>query len=414
MINTKLKHNIFTYQFQKEIERGWSKHEYIDLLIKCSDENIKYVSVEDVEKRIGPRKTEEQMLNIVDTTKIPPYWKSKNHYDPDAANFFKDTILTVEEKIDGSQFSFGHLPNMYGRYNLVAKSKNANLDTTHPMNDMFAPAIKHILSKQWYNIIPKDVVLRAEALSSVKHNRITYGRTPLGHCVVFGAEDLTTGRQVPEHVWRTIASELGLETVMRFVSINTKDLTYQQIIDSVLKYMECTSALGNSKIEGVVLKRERDHILTQDGVPIFVKVVSEAFREIQSVPKQKAEQNDIIGEIVDMVKLDAVYFKAIQHMQESTGLTYTNSDIGPLINQIKKEVVEDLKEPAKDLLWQWAEKQVLTGCVTPFAKFYQNYLSTIKKEEVIDAVVIERSETTKKGTGTVETPSQDGVAADHN
>lgn len=330
--------------------------------------------------------------------RVPSYWKSKNFYDPDLKDFFVNTILAVEEKIDGSQFSFGFLPNKYGAYVLRVTSRNKEL-ATYNVDSMFAKAVNHLTATKYRDILPKDVVFRAEAVCTCKHNKIHYSRTPLGFCVVYGAENLKTGATVPRTVWQLVANELGLEPVRAFPTVGTNGKTLSDVIDEVKQYLEDESQLGGSKVEGVVLKRHENHILTPDGVPMFAKVVSDSFREIAKPRKLKGlvTEDKIIKEILDLVNKDMVYSKAVQHLTEAGQLSHSNSDIGPLINEIKRDISEDIKEPAKALLWEWARNQVVTGVVEGFAKWYIKKLSGGITSEDVDAG---NAGLVGKGTGT--------------
>lgn len=346
--------------------------------------------------------------------KVPSYWKSKNFYDPDLKGFFEETTLTVEEKIDGSQFSFGFLPNKWGTYVLRMTSKNKEVEIWQP-EGLFKNVVEYLKTKDYRQILPKDIVFRGEAVCSPRHNKLHYSRTPFGYCVVYGAENLRTATEVPRTVWQLVALEMGMEPVRQFPSLQTHGKALSDVINEVKGYLEDESMLGGPKVEGIVLKRTKNHINTQDGVPMFAKVVSDSFREIAKPKKTKGIVSDagVIKEILDLVNKDMVYSKAVQHLREEGILAYSNSDIGPLINEIKRDIAEDLKEPAKSILWEWAKNTVTTGIIDGFAQWYIKKLKGDAANEDVDA---SNAGTIGEGTDSgmqseqPSTPSEDPIA----
>jgi len=198
--------------------------------------------------------------------------------------------------------------------------------------------------------------------------------------VIYGAENLLTGSPVPEHVWRLLAKELKIETVKQFGYLDTTNKSMLEIIEATQTWLKTISQLGKSTVEGVVLKRMKDQILTQDGVPMFAKVVSDSFREIKCPEKNPKPITDIIATLVALVDQDKIYMKAVEHLRDENKIEFKSSDIGILINEVKRDLLEDMATPAKELLWQWAKDQVTKGAVMGFAKWYQNYLIEKLKE----------------------------------
>lgn len=322
--------------------------------------------------------------------KVPSYWKSKNYYDPDLTkkDYFKDTTLVVEEKIDGSQFSFGYCSNIYGAFRMVFRSKNVALQYGAADN-MFGDAIRYLYGRNAPAILPKNVVFRCEYVRNKKHNKLTYDRIPSGCLVMFGAEDLATGKGVGREVWSLIAREMGIDVVHEYGTINTRGKSFDEVIKEASVHLGKQSMLGGSMIEGVVLKRVSDYIVDQDGTPIYAKIVGDEFREIARIPKKTRKcdtQEVIIQHLIDMVQKDAIYSKAVQHLLEDGKLEGSNKDIGPLIVEVQRDIATDMEEPAKTVLWEWAKDQVVRGCVKGFATWYQARLKRLASDENVDAV----------------------------
>ena len=116
--------------------------------------------------------------------------------------------VTVQEKIDGSQFSFGFFPGGDAEP-LRARSKGAQLNVLAP-EKMFARAVEVIralpLHEGW--------TYRGEYLAKPKHNALAYDRVPAGHIILF---DINVGHEdyLPYDAVREEAERLGLEAVPR-------------------------------------------------------------------------------------------------------------------------------------------------------------------------------------------------------
>lgn len=329
------------------------------------------------------------MVDTLRMESLPSYWKSKNHFDPDLVRlgFFDNTVLTAEEKIDGSQFSFGKVSDQYGGHKMMWRSKNCDIKYDKSADQRFFQAIQGLYANNVYSICPTNVVFRCELVTSKRHNKLTYNRVPNGFLVVFGAENLATGRSVPRYIWTAIAKQLGLDVVDLLGYIDTKDKSAADVINKASEWLGKESMLGGAAIEGVVLKRETNWILNQDGNPIYCKIVANEFREMMRVKettKGVKNEDDIIGRIVSMIQTDAVYSKAVQHLMDDGKITNTVKDIGPLISEIQKDLGEEVAPMAKEVLWEWARHQVVRGVVTPFALWYKKRLARISASEDVD------------------------------
>lgn len=329
------------------------------------------------------------MVDNVRTESLPSYWKSKNHFDPDLVKlgFFHDTMLTAEEKIDGSQFSFGKVTDKYGGTRMMWRSKNCDIQYDTKSDPRFHQAIQNLYANNVFAVAPLNVVFRCELVSTKRHNKLTYNRVPSGFLVVFGAENIATGRSVPRYIWTAVAEQLKLESVRLLGYIDTKEKTATEVINTASGWLNMESMLGGAAIEGVVLKRETNWVLNQDGNPIYCKIVANEFREMMRVKettKGVRGTEDIIGRIVSMIQTDAVYSKAVQHLMDDGKLTNTVKDIGPLISEIQKDLSEEVSPMAKEVLWEWARHQVVRGVVTPFALWYKKRLARISASEDVD------------------------------
>lgn len=172
------------------------------------------------------------------------------------------TEVLIEEKIDGSQFSFKRTSET----DYIAKSKGAILggDT----QALFKPAMETMV-----RLLPELKIgwtYRGEAICRPKHNTLQYGRTPAGGVILFDVDDGLENYLSREEK-EAEAARLGLEIVpILFRGVVESFETFKSLLDR-------DSYLGGCRIEGFVVKNY--NLFTQDKKVKMGKFVSEAFKE---------------------------------------------------------------------------------------------------------------------------------------
>ena len=172
-----------------------------------------------------------------------------------------DGPVLVQEKVDGSQISFGVLDGK-----LSMRSKGVPLDLEQP-NSMFALGVEAV--KRVQHLLVDGWVYRGEYLSKPKHNTLAYDRVPSNHIALFDIEILSLGPQnfALSATVEAEAERLGFEAAPvlhdGFIG-TTNDL--RAMLDRV-------SCLGGAKIEGVVVKNYAK--FTDDHKVMMGKLVSD-------------------------------------------------------------------------------------------------------------------------------------------
>ena len=264
---------------------------------------------------------------------------------------FEDPV-TVEEKIDGSQFSFG-------RFNGELRCKSRNCELVPTDAGMFQAGVDAVskldLRDGW--------TYRGEYLRVPKHNTIRYGRVPAHHVVLF---DIGVGREsyAPQDVKREEAARLGLETVPLLASGVISGLS------TLSSLLEGESVLGGP-IEGVVVKNYGR--FAPDGHVMMGKLVSERFKESHSVEWKAANPSpsDIVQRIVEAYRTEARWEKSVGFLRDAGLLANEPKDIGLLIPRIKQDVVEECEAEMRDALWRWARDKILRGVTHGAAEWYK-------------------------------------------
>jgi hypothetical protein len=261
--------------------------------------------------------------------------------------------VNVEEKIDGSQFSFGIAEDG----EIKVRSKGAQMIPDAP-EKMFTAAVATV--KELAPVLHPGWTYRGEFLAKPKHNTLAYNRIPRRHVLLF---DINPGEEAYLSYCEKAAEadRIGLECVPLIYSGMMADLA------AFRAFLDRESVLGGQKIEGVVVKPAAYDLYAQDKKVLMGKFVSEAFKEIHGGEWRKA--NPTITDIIDQIAMDlktpARWNKAIQHLAEAGKIEGSSRDIGALIKEvpadIEKECVDEIKERLYRFAWPHIRRKVTAG-----------------------------------------------------
>jgi len=277
------------------------------------------------------------------------------------ADLFTVDVI-VEEKVDGSQFSFG----VDEKGEIHVRSKGAVMFADSP-EKMFTRAVATV--KEIASTLTPGWTYRAEYLQKPKHNVLAYGRVPEKHLIVFdiatGLESYLTYSEKAEE-----AKRIGLEVVPLLASGRVATA------GEVLGFLERESILGGQKIEGVVIKTVGHCLLGIDKKPLIGKFVSEAFKEIHA-GEWRAEnptRADVLDVMANKYRTPARWNKAVMHLREAGAVTGSPKDIGPLLNEVKLDIQAECEEEIKEALFRWAWPTIQRRVIAGFPEWYKQEL----------------------------------------
>lgn len=247
--------------------------------------------------------------------------------------------VLVEEKVDGSQISFGKI---HGELHI--RSKGAVIYPDSP-EGMFAKAVETIKSLN----LQDGWVYRGEYLQKPKHNALAYDRVPRGHIVLFDVQYHGYQDQAyfAAEYKKQEAERLGLEAVPSFYYGTIESL------EQLLGFLDTVSFLGGQKIEGVVVKNY--NLYTVEKKIALGKFVSEAFKEVHAHDWKQSNpaQSDVLLQLVAHYKTPARWNKAVQHLTERGELQEAPQDIGPLLKEVSVDVLKECEDEIKDHLFKY-------------------------------------------------------------
>lgn len=278
---------------------------------------------------------------------------------------FDDPVI-VEEKIDGSQFSFQLADCGDGTMELLCRSKGKQLILDAP-EKMFSRAVEAVVAIENTCYLHQDWIYRCEYLEKPKHNVLAYDRTPDKHLIGF---DICTGLEtyLPYAEKKAEFERIGLECV---------PLLYEGKVSGIEQFtdfLEQASILGGSKIEGVVVKNYK--LFTQEKKVAIGKYVSEKFKEVAGGEWRKANpaDADITSLLIAAYRTPARWQKAVQHMKERGELEWSPRDIGNLIREIQADTKKECEDEIKDALFKHFWPKIQRGIIAGAPEWFKEQL----------------------------------------
>ena len=266
------------------------------------------------------------------------------------------TPVVVEEKVDGSQFSFYKDRNT-GTVHCFSKNVEINLE--YPQS-LFKPAVEFVLSIQ--ALLTPGYIYRGECISKEKHNVIKYSRTPRTFIVGFDIDKKYEDYLSPEEKLEEF-NRLGIEVV---------PVLYSGVVSNVEeleRLLDKESFLGGSLVEGVVIKNY--NLFGADKKILVAKIVSDKFKE---VAKQVWSQSNIVKELGTALRTEARWQKAVIHLKERGLLEGSPRDIPRIIDEVladvRKEEYENICEALFNHYWKDISREIIKG----IPEWYKNQL----------------------------------------
>lgn len=288
---------------------------------------------------------------------------------PYLAELFLEECL-VEEKIDGSQFSFGIIDG-----ELVMRSKGAQIFP--PVEDkLFKAAAEYIQAIK--DRLEPGVCYRGEVLWREKHNEIEYGRIPKHSLILF---DIDAGEQnyLSAEDKAIRAEALDLEIVPSLFRGKIDSIETLRGLLATISFL--SEGEVRPKVEGIVIKNYKRFGI--DKKTLMGKWVREEFKETQKVSWRAGNPTtgDVIEALGKKYRSEVRWKKAIYHLRDSGSLMNSPQDIGVLIKEIQRDVEAEEATAIKDALFLYAMPKIRRISAAGFPEWYKEYLAESMFEE---------------------------------
>jgi hypothetical protein len=285
-----------------------------------------------------------------------------------------DGPVVIQEKIDGSQFSFGVLNGV-----LCCRSKGQQIVLEAP--GMFAAAISTARRLHAEGKLLEGRIYRCEYLSKPKHNALAYSRVPRGNLVLFDVERQGIGEFLPMDLLPASAELLGVEPVPVLFE-GPFDLSMH-----VSAYLDRESCLGGSKIEGVVIKNYNQ--FGEDKKIVVGKLVSEAFKEVHRHEWKKSNpgQSEIVQQIIADYRTSPRWQKAVQRLRDEGKIRGEPEDIGLLIREIQLDTIDECEAEIAERLFEHFWPKIARGIISGFPEWYKGKLADLEEAALVDRIL---------------------------
>ena len=235
---------------------------------------------------------------------------------------------------------------------------------------MFQKAIDYVvyIQEKIKNNFPPETFFYTEFLSIPKHNVLNYKRIPKNHLILFAAYFRGTGFVDYQKI-KELSEMLDIEAVPLLFEGEIKN------VEEVHHLLDRESALGGEKIEGIVVKNYAQTVFVADQVfPSLGKFVREQFKERHKTEWGEKEGKGKWQTFLESFRTDARFRKAVQHLTEKGELLFTPADIGKLLAELKKDLIEEEKETIKDELYKFFVDEILRKATAGFPEWYKEQL----------------------------------------
>lgn len=272
------------------------------------------------------------------------------------AELFIGDVL-VEEKVDGSQFSFSRVN---GEILLRSRGTKVYPETA----GMFSLAVTAV--EELKDLLHEGWVYRAEYLMKPKHNVLAYERVPKLNLMLF---DINTGEEcyLSRSEKEIEAARIGMEItpVMYFGPVSKSEDIYA--------FLEQRSVLGGN-VEGVVIKNYAR--FGMDKKVLMGKFVSEDFKETHSKEWKASNPtiSDVVERIIATLRSEVRWEKSVQRLRDAGKLEHSPRDIGFLIKEVQSDIKAEEIEFISQKLTEFALPRVLRASTCGLPEWYKRTL----------------------------------------
>jgi hypothetical protein len=293
---------------------------------------------------------------------LPGYAKILHLGGMGTEELFLDDVI-IQEKVDGSQFGWG----LTFEGNFEMRSHHAYVHPEIP-GGMFSAGVSHlnnVVNQRVRDNFEPGSQFFAEILRQPKHNVLKYGRVPLNHFVLFDA--LIGGK------WATY-EELKQYAELFEVDVVPELYRGPANLEIVQKLLETPSFLGDTLVEGVVIKNYNRFIDLHGKVfPVFAKYVRPEFKE--KLASKIGKERNSLDDFLTSFGAEPRWQKALIHLQEQGEIVGEKQDIGKLVGEVIRDIREEEEENIKEFLYKHFLKKIVQNCTRGLPEWYKEKLT---------------------------------------
>ena len=292
-------------------------------------------------------------------------------------NLTKSPVI-IQEKIDGSQFTFRLTPDGEGGISVDYRSKNVQIDPNNPgMFRLAVESVERFVEENTdllylYEQLGEPINFRCEFLQKQKHNSLNYNRIPQNHLVVF---DIESGESyfAPQWKVKAFAEKAGFDYATVYYEGEFKN---QQQLFKFCEGLGSSESILGGPIEGMVIKAY-DQLDDRTGKVLMGKYVRPEFKETHQKDWKDRNPNrkDVLENIVGILNTERRWEKAVEHLRDEGKILGEPRDIGTIIREVQKDVFEEnLDDIITPMLVKWATPLIKKQLGRGVAEWYKERL----------------------------------------
>lgn len=281
--------------------------------------------------------------------------------------------VEIQEKLDGSLIRW----TIHSDGNIEIGSKRMEFNVNGIEKNFVEGA--NAIKEQFKNFAidqGSTITIFGEYLKSPKQNTLAYERIPKNHIMVF---DVVVSNPIKGDQWMNYGdmkqfSELnGFESVPILYQGDGKTINQ----DFINKLLETKSVLGNELVEGIVVKNKNQYYDANkypwlSGNWQSGKYVRKEFQE-RNHGEHAGEKSGIEGLKISYGGA-ARWNKAIYRLRDEGKLQYNMKDMVVLLEEVKRDIIEEEKENIKEELWNIYNRQILGSAISGLGEWYKQKL----------------------------------------
>ena len=301
---------------------------------------------------------------------LPSYSKVLNLGAPYTQNALVGDVI-IQEKIDGSQLRWGF--DKEGEFHVGSKGREIYSDN---QEGMFAPAFKY-LTEHFYasESSVTNCWYYGEYLQKPKHNCLKYERVPQNNIVLFDAR--LNDKWADRKTLADLSVFWSIDLIPEVFTGNVLDECAK--VDKtpsewLRELAESTNSyLGGVGVEGLVIKNYNQLIEVNGRIRhLTTKYVRAEFREKHR--KANPSRREGIDDIILSLRSENRWEKAIQHLRDDGKLKNDVCDIGLVIKEVHRDLMEEEGDALKERIWDKYRKQVMSTAVRGLPDWYKDRL----------------------------------------
>lgn len=305
---------------------------------------------------------------------VPGYSKSIHVDHKGAAELFDGPVI-VQEKVDGSQFSF--FVDEQGVLHARSNKTQLNIDFPHMFTEVveYLKTVSHLATPGW--------VYRGEYLRKPKHNSLKYDRAPKGYLVLWDIMFRPENYLAPDDVAKE-AAKLGFDVVPTY---HIGPLTRDQFHERLKDWVKTPPLLGGKMVEGVVVKNYAKFNPIDRRI-LFCKYVTEEFKEIhaENWHLENPKRGDVVRGIIEALGTPQRFEKARQRGVEAGAVSGEMRDLAFICKEIPRDLREEAADYVKDRLFEYFWPEIMRGVMGKVPPWYKAHLAQAASlERVVEA-----------------------------